>query len=457
MKCPRSRVEEEVLNKIRPKPWELEKANRVWSFVRERLEDTLAAKGINAEVTLQGSVAKGTWLSGDLDIDVFVLFDREWRAKLNEAKEIFREAFRDLPVEERYAAHPYIRVLVEDVWVDVVPALRVRSGLEAETAVDRTPFHTKYILERLDDEKRDEVRLLKKFLKGIGVYGAEVAVQGFSGYLAELLIVAFGCFRNVLEKAARWKPPVVIDIEGHYGGVVDAVLEKFRDSPLIVIDPVDPRRNVAAAVSVKSLAWFVLAAREYLRQPSIKFFEPPSYPSEPHEILSVAGPRAWKILVVRYDVNVRSPDVGWGVARAAARRLVSLLEERGYYVIDRDAFYCEQGRYVLVAVEVLEHPLPQPLPHRGPEVWLEERASRFVQKSLERGDIGPWVDEKGVLWSLRWIRVVVEDIAVRAKPRETKMVTIATLGDAILGGWNLCPEAWRWLYRFTVKRPAWLA
>ncbi len=459
MSCPRGEVEEEVLKRVRPSSEEREKAERIWRFVRERLEDVLKARGVNAEVTLQGSLAKDTWLSGDLDIDVFVLFPREWRDRLEGAKELFKEAFRGLPVEERYAAHPYIRVMVEDVWVDVVPALKVPRGSEAETAVDRTPFHTEYVRSRLSEEQKDEVRLLKQFLHGIGVYGAEIAVQGFSGYLAELLIIAFGCFRRVLEKASHWKPPIVIDIEGHYGGVVERLVERFRDNPLIVVDPVDPRRNVAAAVSTRSLAWFVAASRLYLRSPSIYYFWPPEPHLEPHYLLRMAGERAWRIVLAVYEMSGEAPDVAWGMVKAAARRMQSMLEERGVRVIDGEGVYCEDGGLGVVMLELEEYPGPRLRLHVGPDAWSGERLERFILKSVERGDVGPWVSSDARFYSLREKRIDLREAAVKAKPKRGVLRGVWLLGDAILEGVvdeGFCRGASRRVYEFIAKRPVWL-
>jgi tRNA nucleotidyltransferase (CCA-adding enzyme) len=47
-----------------------------------------------------------------------------------------------------------------------------------------------------------EVRLLKKFMKGTGVYGAEIKIGGFSGYLCELLILKYRSFAQTIEAFA---------------------------------------------------------------------------------------------------------------------------------------------------------------------------------------------------------------------------------------------------------------
>ena len=52
---------------------------------------------------------------------------------------------------------------------------------------------------------RDEVRVLKKFMKGIDTYGAEIKVGGFSGMLCETLILNYGSFEDTIKSASDWK------------------------------------------------------------------------------------------------------------------------------------------------------------------------------------------------------------------------------------------------------------
>ncbi|OYT56158.1 MAG: hypothetical protein B6U76_04290, partial [Desulfurococcales archaeon ex4484_217_2] len=75
-------LEAEVLRKIKPKPEEYVKVKNVYEKIKELLEAALEREGIDAEIELEGSVAKDTWISGDVDLDVFVLYPkdlgREW-------------------------------------------------------------------------------------------------------------------------------------------------------------------------------------------------------------------------------------------------------------------------------------------------------------------------------------------------------------------------------------------
>ncbi len=75
-------------------------------------------------------------------------------------------------------------------------------------------------------------------MRGCGVYGSELKTQGFSGYLTELLIIHYGSFENTVKEACFWKPGEKIDLMQH---------SKIKyDEPLVMVDPTDPKRNVAA-------------------------------------------------------------------------------------------------------------------------------------------------------------------------------------------------------------------
>ncbi|HXU96341.1 MAG TPA: nucleotidyltransferase domain-containing protein, partial [Candidatus Nitrosotalea sp.] len=153
-------------------------------------------------VELGGSYAKGTWLKGKLDLDIFVKIKKEIDVKQFEeiGKKIGFASMKKFKPFVRYSEHPYVEAEAEKTRVNVVPCYDVEMG-QWKSAADRSSFHTKFILEKLDAEKKNEVRLLKKFLGGTNIYGAEIAKEGFGGYVAEVLIYNYGTFIKVLEAA----------------------------------------------------------------------------------------------------------------------------------------------------------------------------------------------------------------------------------------------------------------
>ncbi len=128
------------------------------------------------------------------------------------------------------------------VSVDLVPCYDVKSWRDVKTAVDRSILHTGgWVLENLNG-RNDEVRLLKRFLKGINAYGSEIHVRGFSGYLAEILIIEHGSFLEVLGKADFMLRRKIIDpgnwLKREYEIAMKTVRREIdADRPLIVMDP----------------------------------------------------------------------------------------------------------------------------------------------------------------------------------------------------------------------------
>ncbi len=362
------RIEREVLEKIKPTPEEYKLRDEIFSMVKSLIERGLKDRGLEGEVTLQGSARKETWLRGSLELDVFVLFeprDKKWIKEV--AFPALLEVVKELgPHEVRYAEHPYVRLYVKGVPVEVIPAFKVKNGSEAITAVDRTPFHTQWVLKKIKEigeDIRDEIRLMKAFLKGIGAYGAEIKVQGFSGYATELLVLLHRGFRETIEAMGKWRPPVVVNAGKE-------ALKRFPQASIILIDPVDPRRNVTAAVSSDTLALTILAANRYAQKPSIDFYFRES-------------PKSAEALLPTYVIEMRvrnePPETIWGELRRIGRVIVSNLRKAGFEVT-RWGVWSDEKERGIIAIELLSETLPDYEVIRGPPVWMGKNVNNFLEK-----------------------------------------------------------------------------
>ena len=217
--------------------------------------------------------ARGTNLKGDSDVDIFVLFHKK-----TDPKELVRKGLtygkklasgKKDRYEIKYAEHPYIRLFLGElgIRIDLVPALKIDSIEEMGTTVDRTPLHADFINSNLNEKQRDDARVLKAMLKAHNIYGAEVKVGGFPGYLCEILVYQFGSLLRLLDNTALFSLPIMLDPRTK-NRLSDHNLVKKFNSNFIVIDPVDSNRNVAAGVSPESLAKFVLIARQFVKEQS---------------------------------------------------------------------------------------------------------------------------------------------------------------------------------------------
>ena len=202
----------EVLERIKPSPEEKEWEMSIAEWMKSRLRRVMPK---NIEIEVVGSIAKNTDLRNDRDVDMFMLFPKGTAKSelVTKGLAYAKRAVSPHPWHIGYAEHPYLKAEVEGCTIELVPSFRITNINERASAVDRSPLHKKYILSKLDEKKCDEVRLLKQFLKRLGVYGAELRVEGFSGYLCELLIVHYGSFIELLKNSSNWSRPA-IDIEG---------------------------------------------------------------------------------------------------------------------------------------------------------------------------------------------------------------------------------------------------
>jgi len=209
------KILEEVAQAITPNSKEREKLKKF----SKRVIKLINKEGYAASI--EDSLAKDTWISGNHDIDVFMFFDRELNKKVleNNGVAVGKKVITELGgvPELAYSEHPYTRTKLEDIDLDIVPCFKLDRPEQKASSVDRTPFHTKYVLDKMSEKQKSDVRLLKQFTKGVGVYSAKEKVRGFSGYLCELLILQYKSFKAVAKAAAtKWEYGLVIDLKKHH-------------------------------------------------------------------------------------------------------------------------------------------------------------------------------------------------------------------------------------------------
>jgi tRNA nucleotidyltransferase (CCA-adding enzyme) len=387
-------VEEQVLSRVRPTAEEESRIESVVREILERLRTTLLRNGWEAKPFLAGSVAKGTHLTGT-EIDVFVAFPPDLPRKDLEARGLALGEILERGTH-LYAEHPYTRGWYRGFEVEIVPCYRITDASQRMSAVDRTPLHVDYVLGRVKDGQTDEIRLLKAWAEGIGVYGAEAKVLGFSGYLCELLVLKYGTFRGVLEASLSWRRGLLVELDRPPG--------RSFEEPLAVIDPVDPNRNVASAVSLDQLATFVHAAREYLQKPSERFFFPrPLKPLTVPKLRSIAKRRGGGLLAVSIPAPAVTEDVLYPQLRKAHRAFLDVFRRDEFRVFD--SRFDLVGKEAIFLFEFAVDALPRASRHEGPPVWVKN-AKAFLDKWQRnpRTIAGPFIQGD------RWVVDVTRDV-----------------------------------------------
>ena len=131
----------EVLKRVNPSESEQKKVQGLARKLTKKVKEAANEKGLKTDIRVEGSVAKNTWLRDCPEIDVFM------QVPTTIPREAFGTVFLEIAKKatagykqiERFAEHPYLEAVMEDVYVNIVPCYNVKRS-EWISATDRTPY-----------------------------------------------------------------------------------------------------------------------------------------------------------------------------------------------------------------------------------------------------------------------------------------------------------------------------
>ncbi|MFO8077398.1 MAG: CCA tRNA nucleotidyltransferase [Thermoplasmatota archaeon] len=373
-------IEKKVLATITPTTSDRKRLQETIQHLQTIIKKELINRNINASIELVGSTAKDTYLKNSLDIDLFLLYPyhtrKESMAKstLSIGKQLLEKT------EECYAEHPYIRGMFNQYEVELVPCYNVEHASQKLSAVDRTPFHTRYVKQKITEDQKQEIRLFKQFLKGISCYGAEAQIQGFSGYLCELFVIKYGSFQNIIKQAKTWIPGKKITLGSQ-------PIPVFPE-PLTFIDPVDPERNVASAISLQTLKRFIVACDAYLKKPHITFFFPNSVkPWDMKKIKEQLEQQKYHYVGITFDKPDILDENLYPQLRKTIRSITTACETYDFSIHDIRFFIHQPTKKVYIIIQTDPEPLPATYTHMGPPKKLTKNTKEFLEKWKNHPDL----------------------------------------------------------------------
>ena len=323
-----NQVFKEVLKEIMPTEQEFRLIEEITDNLKSLLDKN--AKELNIKYTRiepQGSTGiKQTQLRNDFDIDLFIglnykLYSPKYEGlSKNKLKKASKQDFLDLcnnwiikslalkkefhDPRLLYAEHPYVTVdyITGEVKLKVDIVLYFDLDLNyikkygPITAVDRSPWHGRFIRDNLNTNQKNDVRLIKQFFKACHSYGDKSAVGkiGFIGYAAELLIYYFGTIETVFKKFGELHQ-IPLDYYKRNKKDLDKIIH-FQNDFLIIIDPIDMNRNVASAISEKAYKYCNQRIKDFMRNPRKQFFELTTIPEI--EISDIKDPILSKMFII---------------------------------------------------------------------------------------------------------------------------------------------------------------
>jgi tRNA nucleotidyltransferase (CCA-adding enzyme) len=353
-------------------------ANQVFSLVNNEAEKQKSVVSVH----FGGSYAKETWTPEKIDIDIFVKFKKTTSEKDFETigKKIGFDSLKKFKPYVRYSEHPFVEAEINGVGVNVVPCYDIKKG-EWKSAADRSTFHTEFMSEKLTGLMKDDIRVLKCFLKINGMYGAEIAKQGFSGYVCEVLVYYLGSFENVLKKISKL----------HNNEMIGESPRKF-ESPIVIIDPIDRNRNLGAAISIQNITDFILISRNFLKKNSLSYFKEKSTNKIPGEL-------AKNTIIINFKYKKRSDDIVYGQIKRAANSIESQMIKEGFIVLRNDAVVYDETKasllFLLQSLTISKNEI-----RTGPDVFSGDFSTKFIHINSKKSKL-MWTDKEGKLQSLQ--------------------------------------------------------
>jgi tRNA nucleotidyltransferase (CCA-adding enzyme) len=352
---------EKVLEQIRPSASEKKKTLKHVNAFVSLLNSELSRLKIKAKAMLGGSYAKATWLSGDYDVDVFVKFDPKYEGKKS-ISDLLESALLKFEVERLHGSRDYFQVKNE-VNLEIIPVLAIKKSADAKNVTDFSPLHVNWV-NKTGKEFKDDIMLAKRFCKAAGCYGAESYIRGFSGHVVDILVTHYKGFLPFLKAALKWKPKVVIDPNNEYKGKALFTLNESKiQGPLVVIDPVQPDRNAAAALTRENLDKFIAHAKKFLEKPSFDLFNPIPF-----------NPVKFKGLLVEVLTIKNKEDVAGVKMVRAFEYCRNALSDFGIKQADWEWDRKSKGLWYFA---LKKYELPSEYEWRGPPVKIKDHADAF--------------------------------------------------------------------------------
>lgn len=377
------KVTETILKKYKTSKKEHDQIlKKIESFLHD-LRAALGREKIDAYVMLGGSAAKGTFLKHDFDCDVFVRFMYNEYKKKN-ISPLLEKALRHMKgtaYERVHGSRDYFIGTWKELHYEIIPVLYINDKRMAKNITDMSPLHVEWLNQHLTEEIRDQIILTKLFFKAQKVYGAESYMNGFSGHIVDLLTIYYGSFKELLENIVRWQEKELINMTPHPINISDFNPDKIQ-SAIIVVDPVQPERNAAAAVGFEQFYQIQNQATAFLENPSTTFFQRISITTkELKKLKKVVEKKQQAIVIVKaLPTHGKLDTIGTKIFKT--HEFIQEELKRNSFTIEKTGWEWEEDhdKEAILWYITKEKKLSETQEHAGPPLKLKEDVAAFQKK-----------------------------------------------------------------------------
>ena len=367
----------------------------------------LKKRGVNAFIG--GSLAKGTVVKKKKqDVDIFVVFDLE--NDILRFEGVLKKIKFGGKLKKVHGSRDYFQIVMRDVILELVPTVKNKSPEDANNVTDVSLAHVKYVSGEIKKDKKiaDEIRLAKSFCYAQKCYGAESYIKGFSGYSLEVLVAYYGGFIKFLRGVGKKK---VVDSAKHFKSGKQVLFELNASKisgPLIVVDPTYKFRNVTAGLGKDTFEKFLVVAKNFLKKPSLDFFELKEIDVEGLKIL--AKRKGGKLFRVDLKSDRQDGDIVGTKCRKFLDFFVNELARNGQDVLRVEFDYVGSGKSAVGYLVVREEEV---IEVKGPPVSMKDAVKGFKREHKKS------FVKKGYVWTKK--KVSVRDVFVWANRVKAEM------------------------------------
>jgi len=416
------KILKEVLKKIEPSENDLKYIKNYVDIFSQNIKKNLKKFKIDAEIFVGGSFAKGTVIKKDnYDADVFIRYDKKY--KNEEISALTKKIIgKSKSISVIHGSRDYFRINYgKNFFIELIPVKKIENPKEYENITDLSYLHVKYINKKIKSRKiLDEIKIAKAFCYANNCYGAESYISGFSGYSLELLVYYYKGFMNFIKAMSKiGKEKYIIDIEKQFKNKKNVLMDlnsSKLNSPIILIDPTYKQRNALAALSQDTFEKFRKICKEFIKNPSIKYFEVKKIDIEKVKRDSLKKRREFVLIEVKTD----KPE--GDVAGSKLLKFYNYLKKEIslFFIIKNKGFNYngkKSARYFFVAERKKEIIYP------GPFIDDEKNSQNFKKEHKN-------VYEKGKrLYAKEKIDFNLKEFIVRWKVKNARIIKEMYIGN----------------------------
>jgi len=368
---------DEILQNVSSKLKGSDKYDDIISKTVSDIQRSAQNIGIEVDVFIGGSYAKGTYIGESFDVDIFVRFyDDSEIPKLDYILKPVSEKLNS-KLDRIHGSRDYFQIKYDTIIFELIPVKYIEDISDAGHIMDYSPFHVKWIKEELSKKfLSEDIKLMKQFLKSCRAYGAESYISGFSGHISDILILYYGGFINTLKEISSWdlSEKKVIDYMGFYSGKdVFFFMNKSKlQSPLIVVDPIDKDRNAAAALREKAFVRAINASKDFLENPSESFFV--SFNLDKNYFITKYP--SSKVFVDEVFTKEGKLDVAGAKLVKALDYIELELKRFGFEILDIDWDW-DKKKIANIFIVIKSDIIPEFYLRKGPNLSLDSAVSSF--------------------------------------------------------------------------------